>query len=235
MQNKPSVAERALRRLADYFPSALPFNILFRDRDKTPRSPTINQIEKHIDDATVQTCWHRSFYAFATAYAFSRRTSLYRRLLNFISALGVATPAILGTLVISFGTKLPHIALLVVICTIVGLAQFVLSMISVIYGWPAALESSMNSTIENNAISDKFQLLAKMASDKPPPDFDARYRELMMLDDQQRKVDARIGLSDSELRRGHRAALRNFQWPCTACMTVPVSMDPSNCGICGDF
>ncbi len=194
-----------------------------------------NSVKERIDDETVIDCWHRSFYAFGTAYALSRRATSYRRLLNFTSALGVATPAMLGAAVMSFGTTSAYIGWLISACILIGFVQFALSTISIVYAWPGALENSINSTTENNSLSEKFRSLARMASKTPPGDFHCQYREAIAIEEQQRKIDARIGLNDKEYRRGHRAALRQFQWHCKGCGTVPTNMISSSCGVCGDF
>ncbi|WP_369935398.1 mobilome CxxCx(11)CxxC protein [Xanthomonas tesorieronis] len=186
------------------------------------------------NDAELRDCWERSIFAYGTAEVFAKRARSYRKLLNAISALGIAVPLLLGGAVMTYGTTMPYLAQAAFVAGSAGLVQLLLSGMSLIYSWPSSLEYALDSSIGNKAISEKFKQLGSLASNLPT-DFDARYRELIAADDARRAQDGKVGVSDKELRRGHRAALRQFQRKCSGCGVVPLSMQSTDCDICGRF
>lgn len=185
-------------------------------------------------DVQLKDCWHRAIFAYGTAELFGLRARSYRRLLNAISALGIAVPLLLGGAVMTYGTSAPYLTEAAFAAGTIALAQLALSGLSVVYGWPAALEYALDSSIDNKAISEKFKQLGSLANSLPV-DFDARYRELIAADNARRSQDGKAGVNDKELRRGHRAALRQFQKECSGCGIVPLSMQSTDCDICGRF
>ncbi|WP_082538737.1 mobilome CxxCx(11)CxxC protein [Lysobacter sp. Root494] len=185
-------------------------------------------------DVQLKDCWDRAIFAYGTAELFALRARSYRRLLNAISGLGIAVPLLLGGAVMTYGTTTPYLTQAALVAGTIGLAQLLLSGMSVVYGWPASLEYALDSSIDNRAISERFKQLGSLAN-SVPADFDARYRELVATDNARRNQDGKAGVDDKELRRGHRAALRQFQKECSGCGIVPLSMQSTDCDICGRF
>lgn len=185
-------------------------------------------------DVQLKDCWDRAIFAYGTAELFAFRVRRYRTRLNAISGLGIAVPLLLGGAVMTYGTTTPYLAQAALIAGSIGLVQLLLSALSVVYSWPASLEYALDSSIDNKAISEKFKQLGSLANSLPV-DFDAQYRELVAADNARRSQDGKAGVNDGELRRGHRAALRQFQKKCSGCGIVPLGMQSTDCHICGRF
>jgi len=141
---------------------------------------------------------------------------------------------LIGGVVLTYGKDVKYLGALIAVGAALGLSQLLLSGLSVIFGWPEALEYSLDSATENRALSEKFRGLGITATD-PLPDTEASIRELIATDEARRKQDARRSVSDGELRRGHRAALRQFQKECVECKNVPTDMSSTDCNVCGRF
>lgn len=179
-------------------------------------------------------CWDRAVYAFATGEIFSRRSRSYRRKLEFLTALGIIVPLAIGGYVLAFGTESQQLARLLPLAAVLGLVQLVFSGVAVVYSWPDRLEYALTSVVDNLDIATHFKELAETAP-HPPEDLGTRYAVLKARDDARRQADASKGVSQMELRFGHRAGLRQFKRCCSACGRQPVSMKPSDCEVCGSF
>ena len=64
---------------------------------------------------------------------------------------------------------------------------------------------------------------------------DNKEQETAIDDEHKRRVDQLSNITDEEKRMGMRATLRQFQRECANCKQTPVSMVPSECGVCGNF
>ncbi|MEV5447207.1 mobilome CxxCx(11)CxxC protein, partial [Streptomyces sp. NPDC052644] len=62
-----------------------------------------------------------------------------------------------------------------------------------------------------------------------------RYEVLKALDTSRQAQDLNQDIDDQEKRMGMRAALRERQRKCSACLTVPTGMQPTNCDVCGNY
>jgi mobilome CxxCx(11)CxxC protein len=185
-------------------------------------------------DSLCQQCWDLALYAFGTASAFQKRSQKYKRWLRWLSFAGIVFPLMIGGLVLSFGANLPHLRVYVAVALLAGLAQLVVSAWSYVSGWAEELDYSAESAADNFGLSARFRELGRQAQN-PPADIQIRFAEVKAQDNCRRASDYKRGLTAKELRFGHRAGLRQFNRECLGCHTVPTSMDPSDCPICGGF
>lgn len=185
-------------------------------------------------DRICKDCWERGVDAFGTATIFLRRSRNYRQLLRALSFVGVVVPLVVGGTVLAFGLQVAYLPLLITVAAGLGLVQLALSAWSIVYSWADSLEYSLQSVAENFDLSAQFKELGNTGSD-PQPDLEVRYVALKARDDARRANDATKGVSNKELRYGHRAGLRQFGRECNACKTVPLSMAPTECEVCGRF
>jgi len=179
-------------------------------------------------------CWDEAVYCFGTAYVFERRSKAYKRLLQWLTFLGLAVPLAVGGIVMSFGVDLPYTAWIITVASILGLAQLILSLWSLVAKWDDMFAYSVESCSDNYRLSDLFKNLAQFENPNSPEHMN-RY-ELLQSENRMRSGrDNQQTLSDREKRTGLRAALRQFQRTCVACKAVPMSMKPSKCDVCGNF
>lgn len=178
--------------------------------------------------------WALAVDAFATAYIFERRARNLRVQTRVLTFSSLAAPLVVGAAVLSFGEDSWFVGPLVVAASVVVMTQLIAATWAVVADWPGQLSYATESAAANHSLADRF---AKIGRDPPEADGDlSRSLDLLEVEDQgRREQDYRVGLRDRELRRGHRAALRVFQRPCSTCGEVPRSLEASECGICGDF
>ncbi len=179
-------------------------------------------------------CWDRAVDCYGTAQIFLGRAKRYRRNLDAISYLGIAVPALVGGIVLAYGTQASWLPVIVTIASICGLIQLLLSIASVVRSWPTELEYAHESANSNFSLSDELKRLGSTASD-PPHNLESNANEVIAKDEARRQQDVKKGVSDKELRKGHRYGLRNFQRKCVACKLVPQDMSPTKCKVCGSF
>ncbi len=179
-------------------------------------------------------CWNRALDCFGTGKIFRDRAKKLRAKLDAISDLGIAVPALVGGVVLSYGTDGSHLSLLISAAAGLGLVQLMLSIASVVKSWPSELEYANESSSANFELSEHFSRLGRMAQD-PPAELSAMVSELRTLDTSRRQQDEKRSVSDVELRKGHRHGLKYFQRKCAQCQLVPASLKSTTCPTCGEF
>jgi mobilome CxxCx(11)CxxC protein len=177
--------------------------------------------------------WDRALHAFGTAQIFQRRSQKYRRKIRALAFIGIGGPVLIGAMVIH-GFAPEYVLNLLIVVGIVSVAEALVSVWSLIANWADNLSYSQRSTTDNLALSSAFRELGQQ-SQNPPSDLQLRFADLRSRDEARREQDAEKGISEKELRCGHRAGLRQFQRTCQGCKQVPTSMDSTDCSICGRF
>jgi mobilome CxxCx(11)CxxC protein len=185
-------------------------------------------------DRVCQDCWHRAIYAYGTGHIFLRRSRKYTKLLQALSFFGIIIPLLIGGVVLAYGTDGSFLKPLIAIAAAGVLVQLVISAWSIVYSWADSLQYSLESAADNLDLSLKFKELGEQAQ-APPEDLESRAAALKARDDARQMSDAKKGVSQKELRYGHRTGLRQFARACDECKLVPRSMEPSNCNTCGRF
>lgn len=180
-----------------------------------------------------QKCWDRALEAYGTGHIFEQRAICFRRRLRILTFLGIAVPATIGSIVLSF-EKFLLLPYLIGIAGILLSLQLIGSIWSLVARWDDSYAYALESLTANHRLSSSYQRLAENPSSELA-DFQLRF-DLLEKEDQLRSTeDYKQGITEEEKRAGMRAALRRFRRPCAACEEVPVSMDPSNCEVCGNF
>lgn len=188
-----------------------------------------NQINQNRQD-----CWDEAVNCFGTGYIFEKRARQYRLKIKILQFLGIAVPASVGVLVVSFGKEFKYLNWVLVVASIVALFQFVISIWALVSNWQETYTYSLNSSAENNKLSNRFSGLAK----NPPQDFqefNLTFNILKTENEYRKKDDNKQGIIDKEKRMGMCAGLRQFRRECSTCHKVPESMEPSGCDTCGNF
>lgn len=187
-----------------------------------------------VESSQAQQCWNRACDCFATAKIFEARALKYRQQLNWISYLGIAVPAVFGTMVGAWGTSILSNKILMFLVASAGVLQAGMSVLALINHWSEEYAYSKQSASVNFQLSDEFKLLAP-SSISPTPSIRKDFDRLVVRDQIQASLDNQKHVTDSEKRRGHRNALWQFQRQCASCGIQPTDMNPTRCTTCGDF
>ena len=178
-------------------------------------------------------CWNGALHTFATLYIFQQRARALNHRLQLVTYVGFMVPMLVGLLVLSYGhfKSLPTV---ISIASAIGAVQVVISLWSIIGGWVDGYSYAVKSIGSNSRLAAKFEELAS----NPPADRSTlrrEYERLTIQDECRQEDDYEQGVKESEKRMGMRAALRNYQRRCAACNEVPTTMEPTDCGVCGNF
>jgi len=140
---------------------------------------------------------------------------------------------VIGVMVIH-GIAPSYLPKFLLVVGIVSLAEALVSLWSLVANWADNLSYSRTSTTENLALSSDFRELGQQC-ENPPSDLELKFTALRSRDEARRAQDAEHSPTEKEMRYGHRAGLRRFQCSCEGCKQIPISMDSSNCNVCGHF
>lgn len=186
-----------------------------------------------IDDIRRQ-AWDEAVLTYGTAYIFEQRANKYRWFLRIISFLGIVVPLTIGAIYLSFSSQQMLLDVAVLVASILGIIQLVLSVWSLSAKWEDTYSYALESQVANYGLATRFEKLGKY----PPSEVPELQMEFRILDTENRQrteQDNKQGISDKEKRMGMRAALRKFQRQCSGCKIAPISMKPTNCDVCGNF
>lgn len=180
-----------------------------------------------------QEAWDRALAAVATARIFERRSRKLRQKLRLLSFIGLLGPLLVGALALSYGVGFSPLPLLIAIASAVAVLQAAISLWSVSANWSGSLEVALHSIIVNRELFDRFSELGR--STLIESELRVELTVLKSRDDAQRSVDLQQEITEVEKRFGMRSALIRLRRTCVQCADVPSSMNPTNCGVCGDF
>src|ERR1019366_2786967 len=185
-------------------------------------------------DNICEDCWRRAIYAFGTAEILRKRTVKFKKGIQMLSFTALVFPVLIGGIVLGFGTQARALSILIPLAVVAGILQLVLSAWALGFNWSEKLDYAQESAADNYQISERFRELGSKAL-APPEDLQVQFAEAKGRDDARRLADSKKGVTDQELRYGHRAAFRQFGRKCEGCEKVPHSMKSTDCEICGRF
>jgi mobilome CxxCx(11)CxxC protein len=128
-----------------------------------------------------------------------------RRKLRLLTFLGIAVPAVIGGLALSYGAGWDVLPLLIIIGSGLGVLQLVVSIWAAVAGWSDESEFLAVSVAENHTLFRKFRSLGRAASTADPTVLGAKFDTWTATDDARRQQDHRFPLSDKEKCKGMRA------------------------------
>ena len=177
-------------------------------------------------------CWENTWKCCATAFIFQERARHLRRRLQTLSFLGIAVPAAIGGIVMTFQSlEDGAIAIILSIAGALLVAQLVLSIMSLTSRWEDSFAYALKSAALNTKLRLRYERLAKDA----PTDIAEQFSALQEDDTELQIEDEKQGLTSDERIRGMRYSLLQYHKACIACNETPRSMTPTQCGICGNF
>jgi mobilome CxxCx(11)CxxC protein len=181
-------------------------------------------------DRLREEAWDRALHADGTAYLFKQRGRFYKILVTTSTALALVPAIVVGT--VALGGLDPRVA--VAVMGVVGIPLALLSVWSLAANWQDRYAAATQSAGVNQQLDDAYkQLLADATVDEA--EFRRRLQVLQTQDGAQRDRDLNQHVTDAEMRRGLRAALRTRGKECSTCNLKPTDMKPTDCGVCGEF
>jgi mobilome CxxCx(11)CxxC protein len=115
-----------------------------------------------------------------------------------------------------------------------GVVQAVGFGLSLSCRWEDDFAYALESQTANRVLFDRYKQLGS----RPPhePEQAKVLLDLIRAEDECRTaMDEKKQLTGDELRYGMRAALRQQGKQCAGCGNIPISMQPTNCDVCGNF
>lgn len=185
-------------------------------------------------DALRTQCWNSALEAFGTAFIFEQRAQSLRNRLRLLQFVGLAVPLLVGLIVLGFGTNTDYLPRVLLAAGVLGVVQGGYSLWALTQRWEDGLAYAQESASGNHRISREYKKLAQ-AFPGAGPERDLRLGILAAEDSQRTEQDYAQAITEPERRMGMRAALRQFQRQCAVCKSVPTSMTPTKCDVCGNF
>lgn len=185
-------------------------------------------------DAVKSECWNNSLQTFGYSYIFMRRAMFYRKWLRILSLLGILVPLIIGTAATGYGIDSDLLKALIYVSVPLSIIQIAISAFALINNWEDMVSYSLEAVAHYNMLSDQYKELATNDI-KIPEDLIAEYNNLNIHYKFRSQSDVKYLVTDLEKRVGMRWALREFQRACVGCQITPISMDSTECPVCGKF
>lgn len=186
-------------------------------------------------DSITAECWTKYIYTFGTAWIFRQRARKYRRRLQILNFLGIAVPLTVGATLLAFGLERPLLnTILFIAAGFFGIAQVLLSLWSLAAKWDDLHAYATESASDNSRLANRYRMLAS----NPPTDLEelkTRFGHLETENETRDALDQKQAPNHDEMNAGHRAGLRQLSKECDGCGVAPMSMEPSECNVCGNF
>lgn len=179
-------------------------------------------------------CFDNSFHSFGKAYLFEKRAQHYNKLINWLTVLGIIVPVSIGATASGYGLNNEFLKNIISISIPVSIIQLLISISSVVYKWSDQLSYANETVQEHYFLSERFKKLGEFAPNNYTL-FDHEFEILNTRLKSRIEQDSKHGVKEWELRMGMRFSLREFQRECVGCKITPLSMEYSECTVCGKF
>jgi mobilome CxxCx(11)CxxC protein len=181
-----------------------------------------------------QDCWNDALHSFGTAYIYSKRSKKIGNLLKANNFLGIIVPVVIGGIVTSYNVSTDALGVILIIAAPISVLQLILSLLSLTNKWDDSYSYYLESTNDNGQLSNDYNNLGKYPPDNKN-DLKFKKDSINVKYQIRNTSDTKYPLSDKERREGMRYSLRNFQRTCAGCNIMPIDMESTNCGVCGNF
>lgn len=185
-----------------------------------------------IPSETRRRCNDNALHCFGTAYMFEKHAKSIRRKITFLTFLGIAAPATVGAFIGTFNLSPNVTKFVLVLAGLISILQLIFSIWALASGWNDHLSYYLESKSANYRLADEYTQLANIISISQT-EFDTKLQVLETEGKLRNDLDNRHDITDKEKRMGMRAGLRQYRRLCAGCSTMPSSMKPTNCGVCG--
>lgn len=189
--------------------------------------------EERFDKLRVE-CWNNSLTLFGMAYIFDKRAHRHSIFSSGVKIFGIIVPVVVGATAIGYGFDSKLLKMIITVAIPLSIIQLIFSVLAVIFKWEEELAYDYEASQDMASLSSDFKALANL----PPEEFDQLKQKSELLkasSDAREQQNTKHNIKEWELRMGMRYALREFQRQCAGCKKVPLSMESTDCDVCGKF
>lgn len=192
------------------------------------------ETEQDIYNKLRQEAWNQALFCFGYSYIYNERSIKTSKILNFLTFMGIITPIIIGSVVMTYGLNSKIAKNILLYTSPIPIIQLVLSVWSTVSNLNGACNYYYESSLNNSELAEKYEQIGKF----PPNTFDELKSKLEKIDNIRNfreNQDAKYPLTDKEKRKAMRYSLRKYKRSCAGCNQIPIDMKSTDCGICGNF
>jgi len=181
-----------------------------------------------------QECWDQALFSFGYGYIFSKRAQRYRKYISLINVFGIIVPVTVGATATGYGLNSDFLKYAIILAIPLTILQLLFSVLMIVLKWDDQLGYSYEASKEHGNLSEEFKKIASRPPEKYE-ELDHQFEIVKTKFSARQEQNSKYNLREKELRKGMRYALREFKRTCYGCKTIPVSMDATDCDICGKF
>lgn len=181
-----------------------------------------------------QESWNNALHTFGKAYVYNKRAGRYGFLVNLLKVFGIVVPVAVGATALGYGFQSAVLQNAIALAIPLSIIQLLISVFAVTFKWDDELAYSYESSNDYNNLSEEFKVLGNL----PPNNFQKLQDEVKIANTKLRlrgEQDSKHNIKEWELRMGMRYALREFKRECYGCKKIPISMESTDCDVCGRF
>jgi len=179
-------------------------------------------------------CRDNALNSFGYRYIFDNKIKNISSLINGLKLMGIIVPATFGAIGIAYGLDASIVKYALAMAIPATVIQFVISVIAINYKWDDELLYAFEASQSYGGLDVKFTKLAEF----PPLTYSEILKEFDLINTEynfRQQQDSKHIISEWQLRKGMRYALRERKRNCYGCKAIPLSMDSTPCPVCGNF
>ena len=188
-------------------------------------------MENNVDKIR-QDCWDKTLDAIAYSYIYQLKIKSINFWLRISKILGIIITVFLGGVLTSTYNSPEYISMAIWITSPFALGQLVLSTILSINGADENVLKYSTKAAEYSVIETEFRQMARYPNSN---EFEYLKKFEILIEREKGISKANLEVTDKEKRIGMRFGLRELSRKCVGCNEIPLSMNASNCDICGNF
>jgi mobilome CxxCx(11)CxxC protein len=179
-----------------------------------------------------QDCWDNSLDAIGFGYIYQLKIKKINSWLRISKILGIVIPVFLGGVLTSAYNSENYLDIVVLITTPLALFQLVLSTILTINGADENILKYSTKSAEYSVLESEFRQMARYPI---KDEFEYLKKYEILIERENGIGKGNLEVTDKEKRLGMRFGLRELSRECVGCKQTPLSMESTNCNICGNF
>jgi mobilome CxxCx(11)CxxC protein len=141
--------------------------------------------------------------------------------------------AVPGAVILNYSINSNWVKVILAVAVLVSVFLTISSIVELSYSLNNKLQYYYESASHHSTLTREFESLAK--SDVFTEIELNKYNRLIGEQTVRDTQDERYNISAKEERKGMRYGLRHFQRECVGCCEVPLSLESTNCEICGKY
>lgn len=188
-------------------------------------------MENNIDKIR-KDCWDKTLDAIGYGYIYQLKIKEINYWLRISKVLGIIIPVFLGGILTSTYNSPEYISMAIWITSPFALGQLVLSTILTINGADENVLKYSTKAAEYLVIETEYRQMARYPNSN---EFEYLKKFEILIEREKGISKANLEVTDKEKRIGMRFGLRELSRKCVGCNEKPLSMNSSNCDICGNF